>query len=168
MAATKKSKNRELLVQNALQDLRDRYGRVTPNAVVKAAKRPKHVLHREFIWDDRRAAGEQRLDRARELISRYVSVTIVHHSHKVVAPYYVRDPKLPPDQQGYIALTVAALDRASAQTIMRTELDRCAAVIERARSVVTVLDEKQPGLSAALENLLAEVIDLRDRLIAAE
>jgi hypothetical protein len=166
LARTTKSKDREIKIQAALKDLHDKAGRLTANAVVRAARQPKHILHREFIWDDRRAAGQQRLDRARELISRFVTITVVHRSHKVVAPYYVRDPALPPDQQGYVALTTAALNLASAQTIMRTELDRCASVIERARSVVCVLDTKHPGMSVALESLLAEIIDLRDRIAA--
>lgn len=43
-------------------------GELTPLAVVEAASRPKHVLHRHFEWDDAKAAQAYRLDQARTII----------------------------------------------------------------------------------------------------
>jgi hypothetical protein len=43
-------------------------GRLTPKAVLHAAKDPTHVLHRHFEWDDAAAAEHYRQGQARALI----------------------------------------------------------------------------------------------------
>lgn len=43
-------------------------GRLTPSAVVEAARSEKSPLHRHFEWDDAKAANSWRLDQAREII----------------------------------------------------------------------------------------------------
>jgi hypothetical protein len=43
-------------------------GRLTPAAVVDAAKDRRSVLHRHFLWDDAKAGELYRLDQARELV----------------------------------------------------------------------------------------------------
>ena len=43
-------------------------GRLTPPAVVEAARNPRNVLHRHFEWDDVKAAQAFRLDQARAII----------------------------------------------------------------------------------------------------
>lgn len=44
-------------------------GYLTPEAVIVAAKSPRHVLHPHFEWDDEAAAHAHRLGQARRLIS---------------------------------------------------------------------------------------------------
>lgn len=43
-------------------------GRLTPLAVVEAARDRKSPLHRHFEWDDAKAAEAYRLDQAREIV----------------------------------------------------------------------------------------------------
>jgi len=43
-------------------------GRLTPPAVVEAARNPRSPLHRHFEWDDAKAAEAYRLDQARAII----------------------------------------------------------------------------------------------------
>lgn len=43
-------------------------GRLTPNAVVEAARNARSPLHRHFEWDDLKAADAYRLEQAREII----------------------------------------------------------------------------------------------------
>ncbi len=44
-------------------------GRLTPSAVVEAARASSSPLHRHFEWDDSKAAEAYRRDQAREIIS---------------------------------------------------------------------------------------------------
>lgn len=44
------------------------HGRLTPKAVVEAARSNRHVLHKHFEWDDAKAAEAHRLDQARAII----------------------------------------------------------------------------------------------------
>lgn len=46
----------------------DGAGRLTPAAVVEAARSAKSPLHRHFEWDDAKAAESYRRDQAREII----------------------------------------------------------------------------------------------------
>lgn len=43
-------------------------GRLTPDAVVEAARNARSALHRHFEWDDAKAASAYRLEQAREII----------------------------------------------------------------------------------------------------
>lgn len=43
-------------------------GRLTPKAVIEAARDAKHPLHKHFEWDDAKAAHSYRIEQARELI----------------------------------------------------------------------------------------------------
>jgi hypothetical protein len=141
-------------------------GRLTREAVVRAATPERSVLHGEFEWNDTRAAHRHRLDRAQELIS-YVTVMVVHKSMKIVSPVYVRDPSADQNKQGHVAITGPRLNRQAAQAIMLNELARCESAIERARSVTGVLDKSFPGLSDQLQAMLEEIVGLRTRLAEA-
>jgi hypothetical protein len=43
-------------------------GSLTPQAVVEAARNPRHVLHKHFEWDDATAAEAYRIEQARGII----------------------------------------------------------------------------------------------------
>jgi hypothetical protein len=158
---------RAAAIKTALEALRDGRGRITPESVVRVAKNPKHVLHREFGWDDRQQANLRRLDRARELITQYVTVTVVYKSERVTAPYYVRDPTAPPATQGYVALVGDAMTRENAATVVLAEFSRCESSISRARRIAHVLDGKFPGLSDQLEELLIRLIEVKAMITKA-
>ena len=61
--------------KQALQDLYDKYGMLTPGLVVIAAENPGHELHDRFEWDDSIAAARYRLTQAAAII-RSVKVTV--------------------------------------------------------------------------------------------
>lgn len=143
-------------------------GRLTPAAVVLAAKSPKNPLHKEFDWNDKSAAYTARLDTARDLIVHYQTVVVIHDSQKITVPFYVRDPTAKTNEQGYIPVTSDHLERKHAQTMVIAELDRCKSAILRARAVAGVLNQKFPGLSDQLEGLLESIIRGRGMLEAAE
>jgi hypothetical protein len=177
MAKTKRAKpskpkvvrlqTRKDIIKDALEKIRRaNNGRLTSEAVVRAATNPNHVLHREFEWDDRKAAAHQRLDRAQELIARYVTVVVIHKSMKIKAPFYVRDPEAGPHEQGHVALTSEHLDRVAATEIVLNEVERCESAITRARNIAGVLDKSFPGLSDELEQMLEKLILIRRKLAA--
>src|SRR4051812_8867384 len=78
----------------------DAAGVVTAERVLEAAKDPTSVLHDEFEWNDDKAAHQHRLDQARTII-KAVKVQIIVKNHRIIAPFYVRDPQLDHNQQGY-------------------------------------------------------------------
>ena len=48
-----------------LETIRDRFGEVTPELVLKEARHKDSVIHSDFQWDDEKAATLYRLDTAR-------------------------------------------------------------------------------------------------------
>lgn len=61
-------------------------GRLTPPAVVEAARNNRHPLHRHFEWDDKLAAESFRLEQARTLIR---SVALVGDGEADPAPAFL-------------------------------------------------------------------------------
>jgi hypothetical protein len=156
------------IIRTALNTIAQRNGgRVTREAVVAAARNPKHALHPEFDWNDKTAAETQRLAHAQVLIVRYLTVVTVHRSQRIVTPFYVRDPKCKPREQGHIAITSDEINREMAETICANELARCESGIERGRSVVGFLDVKFPGIADEFEELLSRIVGIRRRLAEA-
>ena len=51
-----------------LETIRDRFGEVTPELVLKEAQNEYSVIHNDFQWDDEKAATLYRLDTARRII----------------------------------------------------------------------------------------------------
>lgn len=137
-------------------------GRLTKKAVVADARRNKKgVLHSLFDWDVERAAERHWLDRAGEIITRYVTVVVTHKARRIKAVFYVADPRSPPNEGGHIALEQEDIVRADAIKIVETEIGRCESSIERARDIADVLDKRFPGMSAKLQEMLEQIIALR-------
>jgi hypothetical protein len=155
---------RAAAIRQALEALQDSRGRLTPERVVAAARNPRHVLHREFGWNDRQQANLHRLDRARELITKYITVTVIYRSERISVPFYVKDASAPPTTQGYVALVGPSMNRANAELTMIAEFDRCASIIGRARGIAGVLSSRFPGLDAQLEGLLDQLIAIRSAI----
>lgn len=135
-----------------LEEIRDRNdGLLTPKAVVAEASNPKHPLHKYFEWDDSVAAQKYREEQARDLFQR-VKVEITTHTMEIRAPMYVRDPRLPPDEQGYRPVVNIRSEEDIAKKVLFDELDRVSTTLRRARAVAAVLN-----LSEELEALMDRV-----------
>lgn len=87
-------------LREALEDVRERRGELTPAAVVAEAKAAKteagHILHARLEWRDDRAADAYRLQQARELIRSvrvvYAEATETTPEKSVRAWHSVADP----------------------------------------------------------------------------
>tara|TARA_Y100000114_G_C11674070_1_gene285262 strand:- start:199 stop:759 length:561 start_codon:yes stop_codon:yes gene_type:complete len=51
-----------------LEGIRDRFGEITPQLVLKEARHKDSVIHQDFEWNDDKAATLYRLDTARRII----------------------------------------------------------------------------------------------------
>jgi hypothetical protein len=126
-------------------------GRLTAEMVVEAARDEESPLHDFFTWDDAAAAAEHRIAQARALI-RSVRVVFRTETVTVRAPYFIRDPEMPPSEQGYVSLPQLRTDEDAARAAITTEFARAAAALQRARSIAVAL------------GLEGEVMELADRL----
>jgi hypothetical protein len=90
-------------------------GRLTPPAVVAAARNPRSPLHRHFEWDDVKAAEAYRLDQARAIIG---VIRIEEDDQEVSRAFLsVRDPdgvsyRTAADVAGSLDLQLAVLRQA--------------------------------------------------------
>jgi hypothetical protein len=151
-------------IQTELEAIRGKHrGRLTPLAVVDAARSKSHPLHKEFEWDDKKAAHRQRLDRARELIS-YIVVVTIDKTVRMKAPYYIHDPSLPANQSGYCLLTADSITAKDAQQFLLSEIARVEDIIGRSRGAVSVLEKKFPGLNKQLERALQQIVAVGARV----
>ena len=79
-------------LKDELLKVREDFGALTPENVVRAAEHPEHPLHNRFTWDNTEAAARWRLHEAANLI-RSVKIRFVRptgESGKVRA--FTRDP----------------------------------------------------------------------------
>lgn len=160
-------KEKREIIRKALEALRDRKGVIRPESVVRAARDKRNVLHDLFLWDDARSAQLQREQRAAELIHTYCTVFVQCGVHRVVSPVYARDPRLPHDEKGLVAVTHASLNSENALAIVLNEFGQCAGHIHRAVAIAALLDRRFPGLSERLDKLLRDLINIREGLKAA-
>lgn len=134
-------------------------GRLTPDAVVRDAKRKESPLHDCFEWDVKKAAAAYWIEQARDLIT---SVRVVVHTEttKVNSVFYVRDPSAAHDKQGYVSVTRLRTDSDLAREALVAEFTRVADALRRAREIAAVLDCVKD-----VETLLQSVVGLRQRFI---
>jgi hypothetical protein len=142
--------------RRAIEACTDKHGRILPRLVVDAARSPRSPLHKEFEWDDRKAALVQRLDRAQELI-REVKLMVIHDTIKISAPFFVSDPTS--RESAYVATTTAAKDEELSEAILMDELRRIESAIVRARSLAAAFD-----LIGHFDRMLSDVVEVRGRL----
>jgi hypothetical protein len=143
-----------------LRKIEDKTGRLTPDAVIAAAKHPKSLLHEYFEWDDSEAARQHRLYQARKLING-VRVEIEINEHTIHSIAYVRDPSVEGDEQGYRAVARLASDEDDARKAVNREFAYAAAALHRARDVAVAL-----GHASAIEGLVRKVVGLGKRISA--
>lgn len=137
----------------------ERDGRLTPEELVRAASHPKHPLHKEFIWDDKRAAHLQRLDTARTII---VSVRVQFRTETatIQSVAYVRDPDASSRQQGYISVERLRDSTQSSREALTAEAQRVQSMLERARELAAAL-EMEDELDLLIESAKRFVSRLR-------
>lgn len=139
-----------------LQKLEDKEGRITAQAVVDAARAPRHPLHDLFTWDDKKAGEQYRLMEARTLI-RAVKVERINLDFR--APFYVRDVTVPATQQGYRRLSEISGDVEDSKATLAMEAERAIALLRRAREIAAVLN-----LADELERAIGQVARFKDLL----
>lgn len=145
--------------QKALAALEDRKGRITPNRLVEAARATEHPWHTSFEWDDAKAAHEHRVETAREIIRTYVTARITDDVIvRPSAPVYVRDPRLPNDEQGYVNIARVRSDEELTREVLVQEFSRAAAALQRAYDVADALNAR-----AQVKTLIAKINALRER-----
>jgi hypothetical protein len=141
----------------AVRALADRRGRIIPRRLVEAARDPSHPLHDQFPWDDSVAAERYRLDIATKIIREIRIVTEVD-DRKVRTIAFVRDPSLPPNVSGYVALSTITRRSNEAILIVSGEIARAIAAISRAREIADSV-----GLRNELEEELRRLIVLQQK-----
>jgi len=148
----------ETAIRDALYALADvNGGRLTPEAVLEAAKNDGHPAHHCFTWDDSEAAHLQRLHEARRLI-RSVKVEITTEHITIRAPIFVRDPQLDATVQGYATLGRLKSDSDMARDAVVAEFKRANSHLNRAQSVAIAL-----GMTDEIDQLRRGVDELITR-----
>lgn len=145
------------LLREAIMATADENGVVTNKGVFEAARNPNSILHDQFEWDGERAIEALGLQRASELI-RTVRVTVIVDSHKIVAPYYVNDPR---DSKigEYIPLNTIKSDDAMKHGVLINEVSRIESAIRRAMAISGVLD-----IEKEFETMMQSVSVIRQRI----
>lgn len=141
----------------AIKRLEDEAGRVTAEALVLAARNPKHPMHEDFLWDDKVAGHRFRVNQARAYIAE-VRIVTTTSTVKVIAPAYLRDRDVAP-RQGYIAIQRLQTDARAAQETLLYEIARAQALFERVREIAAALE-----LGAELDTLLSMTKDFTSRI----
>jgi len=131
-------------------------GGITPDLVIKAAEDPNNVLHHLFEWDNSKAGNAYRIDQARQIITS-VKINIVTESRTISAVSYVRDPRLPSDQQGYISVAKLKTDKDLAKDSIKYEFQRAYAHLHRAKTHAEILgmEDQVSALLTTLEEVMA-------------
>jgi hypothetical protein len=141
-----------------LIDLHSKHGTLTPDLVVADAKRKESPLHDLFEWDTKKAAMSHWHDVARALI-RSVRVQVVNESRVITAPYFVRDPSLPSNVQGYTSTASLRSNSELARDAVAEECSRAAAAFRRAKEVAAAV-----GVDQDIEALLEQTTMLGKRV----
>lgn len=134
-------------------------GRLTPDDVVKDAKKPSSPLHAHFEWDVKKAAAKYWIEQARDLITS-IRVTTHTETSNIKSVYYVRDPSAASDDQGYVSVHTLRTDVDLAHEAIVAEFSRVADLLRRARELAIVLNA-----TGEIDELLEKVVGLRQRFV---
>lgn len=145
-------------IRQQLRHLEDKHGRLTPEAIVKEARKPGSVLHAEFEWDDKLAAHEYRIEQARGLIQTVFYTTTETQERRAV-PFYVRDPACAPNEQGYRALSSIKGSREESAAVLHAELLRIESLLMRLEVIAEALDMRGrvEGVTRSVRKLCEEM-----------
>ena len=132
---------------------------ITPSLLVEKAKSPDSILHHLFEWDDQKAGHAYRLDQARQIITS-VKINIINETKMISAVSYVRDPRVPGDQQGYVSIETLRTDKDLARDSIKLEFARAYSHLQKAKLHAEVLNmQNQVGLLLTnLEETQQEIV----------
>ena len=126
-------------------------GMLTPQSVVEYARNnPDTILYECFEWDDVSAAEKHRIEQARTLI-RGVKVVIKTEVKEFNSVGYVRDPRKPSRESGYVPIK-RVRSKEMKRNVLLNEFERAAGAIRRARQIAEVF-----GLEEQMDDLLASI-----------
>lgn len=145
-------------VHDYLIRMHQEHGTLTPELVVEDAKRKDSPLHVLFEWDVDKAALAHWHEVARQLI-RNVRVVVTNEERVIRAPYFVRDPSLPSNQQGYTTVERLRTKPDMAREAVAEECSRAAAAFRRAYEVAAAV-----GAQADVDQLLQQTLSLGRRV----
>lgn len=129
------------MIREAIAATADENGVVTTRGVFEAAKNANNILHNEFVWDGQKAVEELGLQRAAELI-RTVRIRVVVDSRKIIAPYYVNNPR--DDKAGeYLPVSSIKSDETAKHGVLLSEISRIESGIRRGMAIAGALEIEQ-------------------------
>ncbi len=104
---TKKVKVDKVVLE--LQNIKIKYGELTPEAVVEASKKKKSPMHKLFEWDNEKAGHQHRLQQARQIINN-IEIVVVKDNE----PYHVNAYEIVKSETGreYKSLDIMTFDEA--------------------------------------------------------
>jgi hypothetical protein len=149
------ARNREA-IEARIQEIYERDGKVTADAVIEEAKDPKSPLHGEFEWDVEKAAMEAWRETARRLI-RSVRVQVHTETWTVAVPRYVRNPESPQREQSYAEAADLRGDHDRAMASLAYEIERADGAIRRAEKVAMSV-----GLSDEIEFVASAIQHVKE------
>jgi len=116
-----------------LETIRNRFGEVTPELVLKEARHKDSVIHNDFQWDDEKAATLYRLETARRIIR---NLRVVSEGEVTDEPVFVH---VTVGDRKYYERTDLAVDTPDIwQNVMTEEKARLEACKKRVKSLVNV------------------------------
>lgn len=156
----------------AIEACADLNGRVRPETLVEAASNPAawakrkkrseieamgmELLHGEFEWDDVKAAHQQRINRARQLI-REIRFEFVYETTKIVCPYYVSD--VTDKTSSYVQTVHVKKKKLVAKETIEDEMRRVKSAVTRAASLAAFFD-----LMPLFQQMLDTIVQIEGRL----
>lgn len=156
-----KTKAERDAIREHLERLRDANGGIlTADVVVDDARRKSSPIHDEFEWDVKAAAHQHWLDVARRLI-RSFDVVVTTTTTSIAIPYYVRDPALPADVQGYRATMELRGEKDAARDVLVDEFMRAASALRRAKAIAIAFE-----MDGEVDAVVRQVDVLRTKLSA--
>jgi len=98
-----------------LQNIKNKCGELTPEAIVQASKSRKSALHKLFEWDNEKASHQYRLQQARTIINN-IEIVIVKNNK----PYYVNAYEIvkSEEKREYKSIDTMSVDEAEQVRIM--------------------------------------------------
>jgi len=116
-----------------LAGIRDKFGELTPELVLKEASKKSSKLHSDFQWDDKRAATLYRLDTARRLIRH---LRVVSDGERTDEPVYVHVTQ--GDRKYYEQTDLAVESPDIWMNVMAEEKGRLEATKNRLKTLINI------------------------------
>ena len=140
-------------VINRLEALYAKKGKLTTAQVLADAAKPRSPLHKEFTWDNSKAANEYRLIQARKLIRRY-NVTVQDYGEKFVhIPAIVQNKPGEYKKAKAVVKTISEFERAMAEALSRLSAAKDAVKILENAATLEPEDDRLTLMALALKSI---------------